>query len=175
MTRGAFAFIAVGLVVYMVASQTQVGWLYLFDSIIWSLLALSAILPGYSLKSLRVEQQVQLPASGLREPSLGGPLEDETTEIRLKVSNIGRLPRYFIKIIADCPFEQPEARRKNFLLTVLKPRSPTVFSYTATCYRRGYYSSSSIILESGGPLGLFVRRRSFKLPLNLPVYPAYHA
>jgi len=72
------------------------------------------------------------------------------------------------------PFEQPEARRKNFLLTVLKPRSPTVFSYTATCYRRGYYSSSSIILESGGPLGLFVRRRSFKLPLNLTVYPAYY-
>ena len=58
MTKGAFAFIAVGLAAYMVASQTQIGWLYLFDAVIWSLLALSAILPGHSLKSLRVEQQV---------------------------------------------------------------------------------------------------------------------
>src|SRR3970282_46864 len=110
MTRAGVGFIVAGVAVYMVASQTQVGWLYLFDSIIWSLLAISAILPGHSLKSLKVERQVQL--RSLREPSLGGPLEDETIEIKLKVSNAGRLSRYFIKIVTDSPFERPDARRK---------------------------------------------------------------
>lgn len=174
MTKGAFAFIAVGLAVYLVANQTQVGWLYLFDAIIWSLLVLSAVLPGYSLKSLRVEQRVLLPASRLHELPLGGPAEDETVEVKLTVSNSGRLARYFIKLVVDCPFEQPELRRKDFLLNTVKPGSATVFSYTGVCYRRGRYPSSNVTLQSGGPLGLIVRRRSFQLPLNLTVYPAYY-
>lgn len=174
MTKGAFALIVVGLAVYLVANQTQVGWLYLFDAVLWSLLVLSVVLPGYNLKYLRVEQQILLPASHLHELPLGGPLEDETIEIKLKVSNSGRLARYFIKLVADCPFEKPEARRKDFLLNIVRPSSPTVFSFTGTCDRRGYYSSSSVTLQSSGPLGLIVRRRSFQLPLNLTVYPAYY-
>ena len=173
MTKGAFAFIAVGLVAYLVANQTQVGWLYLCDAVIWSLLVLSAILPGYSLKSLRVEQRV-LPASRLHELPLGGPTEDETVEVKLTVSNNGRFAKYFIKLVVDYPFEQPEARRKNFLLNTVKPGSATAFSYTTICYRRGHYPSSIVTLQSGGPLGLIVRRRSFQLPLNLTVYPAYY-
>ena len=78
MTKAGFGFIVTGGFVYLVASQTQIGWLYLFDAIIWSLLVLSAILPWYSLKSLQVEHQVQLSASVLHQPLLGGPLEDET-------------------------------------------------------------------------------------------------
>ncbi len=173
MTKGAYAFIAAGAAVYFVASQTQVGWLYLFDSIIWSLLAISIFLPGWSLKSLKVEQQVSPPVGRQRELPLGGPLEDEVVEVKLKVSNKGRISRYFIKLVADCPFEQPETRRKAFLLRELKHESPTAFSYTAKCYHRGYYASSGIILQSAGLLGLFVRRRKFTLPLNLTVYPAY--
>ena len=174
MTKGAFAFIAVGLAAYLVANQTQVGWLYLCDAVIWSLLVLSAILPAYSLKSLQVEQRILLPASRLYELPLDGPLEDETVEVKLTVSNSGRLARYFIRLVADCPFEQPKARRKDFLLNIIKPGSPTVFSYTGTCYHRGHYSLSSVTLQSGGPLGLIVRRHNFQLPLNLTVYPAYY-
>ncbi len=174
MTKAGFGFIVAGGFVYFLASQTQIGWLYLFDAIIWSLLVLSAILPWYSLKSLQVECQVLLPTSVLRQPQLCCPLEDETVEVKLKVTNNGRLARHFIKVLEDCPFAQPEKRHRAFLLTSLNPRSTTVFSYTATCYRRGYYASSSTTLQSSGPLGLIVRRRSFHLPLNLTVYPTYY-
>lgn len=174
MTKAGFGFIVAGGFVYFLASQTQIGWLYLFDAIIWSLLVLSAILPWYSLKSLQVERQILLPTSSLRQPQLGGPLEDETVEVKLKVTNNGRLARHFIKVLEYCPFDQPEKRHRAFLLTSLKPRSMTVFPYTATCYRRGYYTSSSTTLQSSGPLGLLVRRRTFQLPLNLTVYPAYY-
>ncbi len=174
MTKVGFGFIAAGGFVYLVASETQIGWLYLFDAIIWSLLVLSAILPWSSLKPLQVEHQVLLPASALRQWQLGGPLEDGTVEVKLKVTNNGHLARHFIRLVTDCPFDEPEKRRKAFLLTSLNPGSTTVFSYTATCYRRGYYTSSSATLESGGPLGLIVRRRTFKLPLNLTIYPTYY-
>ncbi len=174
MTKAGFGFILAGVFVYFLASETQIGWLYLFDAIIWSLLVLSAILPWYSLKALQVERQVLLPTSALRQPQLGGPLEDETIEIKLKVTNNGRLAKHFIKVLEDCPFEQPEKRHRAFLISSLKPRSMTFFSYTATGYRRGYYASSSITLQASGPLGLIVRRRTFQLPLNLTVYPTYY-
>ncbi len=174
MTKAGVGFIVAGGLLYMVASQTQIGWLYLFDAIIWSLLVLSAILPWYSLKSLQVEHQVLLPPSSLRQPPLGGPLEDETVEVKLKVTNSGRLARHFIRVVEDCPFEQPEKRHRSFLLARLNPGSTTVFSYTATCYRRGYYASSGTTLQSSGPLGLIVRRRNFQLPLHLTVYPSYY-
>ncbi|HLB28082.1 MAG TPA: DUF58 domain-containing protein, partial [Dehalococcoidales bacterium] len=173
MTKWAVVFIVAGLALYLVAGQTQVGWLYLFDAIIWSVLVLSAVLPRYDLKSLRVEQHLLLPAMGYQRLFLNGPLEDESIEIQFKITNSGRLSRYFIKLAADCPFEQPQARRKSFFLVALK-HGITTFSYTASCYRRGYYDSSQIILESGGPLGLFARRRKVELPLNLTVYPRYY-
>ena len=110
MTKAGVGFIVAGGLIYIVASQTQIGWLYLLDAIIWSLLVLSAILPWHSLKSLQVEHQVLLPTSTLRQPPLAGPLEDETVEVKLKVTNNGRLARHFIKVLADCPFEQPEKR-----------------------------------------------------------------
>ncbi len=174
MTKAGFGFIAAGGFVYLVASQTQIGWLYLFDAIIWSLLVLSAIQSWYSLKSLQVERQVLLPASVRQQSILGGPLEDETVEVKLKVTNNGRLARHFIKVSEDCPFDQPETRHRAFFVTGLNPRSKTALYYTATCYQRGYFTSSSITLESSELLGLTRRRRTFQLPLNLTIYPRYY-
>ena len=174
MTKAGFSFIAASGLIYLVASQSQIGWLYLFVAITWSLLVLSAIFPWYSLRSLRVERQVLLLPFTPGHLPLGGPVEDETVEIRLKVTNTGRLSRYFIRVVEDFPFERLEQRHRSFLLVTLKPGSTTVFSYTATAYRRGYYTSASITLQSSGPLGLMVRRRIFPLPLKLTVYPAYY-
>jgi len=172
MTKAGLAFIIAGVFVYFLASQTQIGWLYLFDAIIWGLLVLSAVLSRYSLRSLQVERQLLLPGSVRLE--LGGPLEDEAVEVQLKVANHGHLARYFTKVLEDCPFDQPEKRQRAFLVTNISPKSVATFSYTATCYRRGYYPSANITLQSGGPLGLMVRRRSFSLPLKLIVYPRYY-
>lgn len=174
MTKAGFSFIVAGGLIYLVASQTQIGWLYLFDAIIWSLLTLSTILPWYSLKTLQVERQVLLSTTILQGPRLGGPLEDEEVEVKLKVTNNGRLPRHFIRVSEDCPFDQPEKRYRAFFIANLNPRSTIAFSYTATCYRRGYYTSSNTTLESKGILGLTVHRRTFQLPLNLTVYPTYY-
>ncbi|MFC2005732.1 DUF58 domain-containing protein [Chloroflexota bacterium] len=174
MTKAASGFIIAGLFVYLLASQTQIGWLYLFDAVIWSVLVLSAVLPWYSLKSLQLERRVLLRNSDLCQAQLGGPLEDETVEVELKMTNNGHMARYFIKVLDDCPFEQPEKQHKALLVTNLNPQSKAVFSYAATCYRRGHHTSSSATLQSSGPLGLIVRRRTFELPLNLTVYPAYY-
>jgi len=173
-TRYGSFFIIAGVLIYLVASQTQVGWLYLLDAVIWSLLIISAFLPRFSLRSLDVEQQVLLPVPSLNQPLLNGPYEDETLEVRLKVSNKGRFAKHFIRLRVNCTFENPEKRKKDFLLTTLNPGSTTVFSYSAECYRRGNYSLSEATFQSGGPLGLIIRRHSIQLPLQLTIYPRFY-
>jgi hypothetical protein len=61
-----------------------------------------------------------------------------------------------------------------FILSRVKSRSEVAFSYTADCYRRGCYASAEAVLEAADPLGLFVRRRRYDIPLNVTVYPAYY-
>ncbi|HEY82497.1 MAG TPA: DUF58 domain-containing protein [Dehalococcoidia bacterium] len=174
MTKSGVSFIASGVFVYFLASQSQIGWLYLFDTVIWSLLLLSVILPWYNLRSLRVERQVLLSPSSARHWQLGGSLEDEEVEVRLKVTNLGRLARYFIRVVEECPFDQPGRGKRVFFITRLKPKSTVALSYTATCYRRGHYPSASTAIESSGPLGLMVRRRVLRPTLKLTVYPRYY-
>jgi uncharacterized protein (DUF58 family) len=174
MTKTGFGFIITGLLVYLLASQTQIGWLYLFDAIIWSLLILSAIIPWWSLRTLSVERQALIPGFTFQQSQLNGPKEDETIEVRLKVTNRGRLTRYFIRVLEESPFDEPERQHRAFLLTSIKPKSTIVFSYTATCHHRGYYASSRATLQSSALLGLLTRRRVFPLPLKLTVYPIYY-
>ncbi|MCH8864701.1 MAG: DUF58 domain-containing protein [Chloroflexi bacterium] len=173
MTKAGVAFTIAGVLGYFVASQTQIGWLYLFDAVIWGVLLLSAFVPWYSLRSLSVDRQVLLPRIGSGNLSLDGPLEDDTVEVRLRVTSHGRFSRYFVSLLEECPFDRPEERRKAFFLTRLPPRGTTAFSYTADCYQRGYYASADVILSSSAPLGLFRKRRNFSLPLRLTVYPRY--
>lgn len=172
MTKAGAAFIGAGVAVYVLGGQTQIGWLYLLDAMIWSLVALSALLPWWSLRSLRIERQVCLPTPPGEQQDQALPVEGGTVEVRLTVTNRGRLAQYFVKVVEECPLEEPEARSKAFLLPAVGARSDVVFSYTAACYRRGRYTSATAVLETAAPLGLFVRRRRYDLPLAVTVYPA---
>ena len=167
-TKAGVGFMAASVVV---GSQTQVGWLYMIDAVIWSMLLLSAFLPWWSLRALRVERQVWLPRDTNRLHGYATPMEDDTVDVRITVSNRGRLARHLVKLVDAVPFEEPSRGLRTFLLSTIKPKSATAFTYTATCYRRGRYASAEAVLESSAPLGLFVRRRRYQLPVNVTVYP----
>ena len=77
--------------------------------------------------ALNIERQILLPNLAFNQTQLNGPLEDETIEIKLKVTNHGYFARNFIKIIEDCPFEQPEKRQQAFLVANIKAKSFTSF------------------------------------------------
>ena len=97
MTRAGIMFIAGGVAVYVLGSQSQIGWFYLFDAMIWSAVILSAVFSRWNLSSLRVERQVLLPTSASWSKVLAVPAEDETVDVRLTVRNQGRLARHLIK------------------------------------------------------------------------------
>lgn len=174
MTKDGAGFIVAGVVVYILGSETQVGWLYLFDAIIWAIVLLSLFVPWWSLKSLRVERQVWLPRATNGSDDPVTPVEDGTVDVRVKVSNRGWLARYLIRVVETCPVDDPSNGPRAFVLSSLKPRSTVDFTYTPVCYRRGRYESAPVVLETTAPLGLFVRRRRFDLPFNLTVYPTHY-
>lgn len=173
MTRFGLGFIIAGVLVYLLSSQTQIGWLYLLDAIIWSLLLLSAILPWYSLRSLSIERRVMAINSTVRGREFLGPVEDDNIEVQFSVKNSGRLGKYFIKIRDECPFDTKENRYRDFFVIKLKSGSTVYFNYSANCYLRGVYSSSNVTLVSWGFLGLWQRKKEFHLPWNITVYPGY--
>ena len=130
-TKAGVGFIAAGVVVYIMGSQTQVGWLYLFDAIIWNMVLLSAFLPWWSLRSLRAGRQVWLARDADWPQTLAKPMEDDSVEVRIKISNGGRLARHLIKVVEDCPFDSPFNRRRVFLLSSIKPESTDGQGWTA--------------------------------------------
>ena len=73
MTKAGVGSIAGGVVVYLLAGQTQIGWLYLFDAVIWSLVLLSAIISWWSLKPLRIKRRVAGASSIEGAAGAGGP------------------------------------------------------------------------------------------------------
>ena len=173
MNKAGVVFIISGAFVYFLASQTQVGWVYLFDALIWSLVILALLIPRASLKSLKVERQVLL--TWLAETELNGPTEDEKIEVRLTVTNHGRFARHFIKIIEDCPFAPPDKRQQTFFIPRLEPRATVAFNYEVEGYKRGHYPSATITLHASDPLGLMMKKKSIEFPLNLTVYPRYYS
>ena len=173
MTRAGIALILAGVVLYVLAGETQIGWFYLVDAMIWGLVVVSIAVPWWTLRTLKVDRQVWLPGSRNLDQE-ATPREDDMVEVKLKVANRGRLARHFIKVSENCPMEAPGQGTRAFLLSTVEAGKTAEFSYTATCYKRGRYSRATVVLESGAPVGLFVRRRRFDIPLNLTVYPAYY-
>ena len=171
MTKAGVGFIAAGVVVYVIGSQTQVGWLYLFDALIWSMLALSFLLPRWNLMGLRIERQVWLGGNVGGSHSPATPVEEEEVQVTIKVSNRGRMSRNLIKVVEDSPLDEPSKRPSDFLVSSIGARSTATFSYTSTCYKRGRYRSAMATLETAAPMGLFVHRRRYDLPLRITVYP----
>lgn len=173
MTKAGVVFIISGVFVYFLASQTQVGWVYLFDALIWSLVVLALLIPRASLKSLKVERQVLL--TRLAETGLNGPTEDDKIEVKLMVTNHGRFARHFIRIIEDCPFAPPDKRERTFFIPRLEPKSTVAFYYEVEGYKRGRYPSATITLQASDPLGLMMKKKSIEFPLDLTVYPRYYS
>jgi uncharacterized protein (DUF58 family) len=174
MTRSGVVFIVGGLIVYVLGNQTQIGWLYLFDAMIWGVIVVSLMVPLLSIRTLRVTRHVRLPHANGRVHDLASPKEDDDVDVRLEVHNTGRLARYFVKVAEECPLDEPGSEARRFFLPSVGAKGSVAFSYSAGCYKRGVYTAATAVVESAAPFGLFVQKRRFVLPFNVTVYPAYH-
>ena len=173
MAHRCLTILLLGATCYILAIATGIGWLYLFAALIWGLGLLSAILAWLSLQGMEVSRELLWVGSS-REDSRGeGIFEDDEVEVGLNFRNQGLLPKYFCRVIEQCPLENPN-QAKHFFFSYLGHKSACRFAYRVRCSRRGEFSFPPVLVESGDIFGFFSTRRTLPAPLSLVVYPGYY-
>ena len=163
-TRRAFFVAATGLVLYLLAWRSVVGWFYVANAIVWAVLLLNLVAAAWNLRGLQVTRR-------LRAKATGDIFENDTVEIELEISNTGLTPRFLFTAIERCPLASPDRENKRFLVGAIPPKASVVARYSEQCYQRGQHSFGAVMLETSAPFGLFRARRRVHVPLDVLVYP----
>lgn len=143
------------------ATTTQTGWLYVVDSFLLGTLILGYILPRANLRNISVTREFAPFA-----------FEEDALEVRIVVKNAGWSARGLVIINEPglC-FLSGEDSRRTFLVETLEAGRSQSFSYQLRCSKRGIYAFPPVVLESSAPLGFFPARRRCAASSRLVVYP----
>ena len=157
--------------IYLLARLSQVGWLYLVDSVIWGALALSLVMPWLGVALIRAHRT----AAPVDKSKTGGRIS-EGDQVRIDISLKNRLffPRFFHSIKFDCPLTGPNEDEPRFFVAHLPGSGTLPLELTLEAYQRGLQHLGPVILESSAPFGLFRRRRALSGPQPVLVLPRVH-
>ena len=164
--------LAAAVGIYLLARLSQVGWLYLVDSVFWGALVLALVMPWLGVVFISAHRS----ASPADRTKSGGRLsEGDQVDITVSLKNRLFYPRFFHSIKFASELSGPGDDQKRFFVAQL-PGSGTLQLDTASeAYMRGLHHLGPVMLESSAPFGLFRRRRKLteRQPmLVLPrVYP----
>jgi len=154
--------LGVSLFLFLVASNTQAGWLYLLNSILLGTLLAGFIISRFSLRGLAIERRLPFIAS-----------EGETIRVTLRVLNKNRLASYFFSIEEFFPAASPENLKcgRMFVFERLPGKATDFVTYEAECYKRGIYTFPPLRVSAGAPIGFFNAIKALNVPGVLTVLP----
>lgn len=173
-TRRAVAIVIMAAVLYLIANQTQVGWVYIMVDVLVALL-LAAWLYSRGMLSRITASRTFLgknsPADELAPPDF---YEDDPVTVVLEFTQTGLRPAFMLAGVDDCPFAPAADRRQPFFIPALFRRRPARLEYQTVCDRRGLFTCAPIPLKSGGPFGLFRASGRVDATAEMLVFPQYH-
>ncbi|MBW4473632.1 MAG: DUF58 domain-containing protein [Stenomitos rutilans HA7619-LM2] len=149
---------SLSLFFFVSATNTLAGWLYVMSGISFALLAIAAILPERTLRSLQIQRRSIAPVS----------VGDQLT-VELALENATNHPKTLIQIHDLLPFVL--APPAIAAIETIAPRSIYTWRYQQLAQRRGIYRWHTVSLRTAAPLGLFWCRRSQRVPATAIVYP----
>jgi uncharacterized protein (DUF58 family) len=158
--------LALCLLGYGLATQSQTGWLYLGLAALGGAVPVALLYPPLAVRGLRASARVVSP----RVP----PVEGQTIVVEVTVANPTPLPRYWLELV-DCSgltLESGQAARA--CVAVLPARGTVVVPWTVTCRRRGVFVWPSLRAATTAPFGL--ARAEARLAgdgLEVCVYPRW--
>ncbi len=196
-TKKAFVFSILALALYLLANQTQVGWVYMMTNGLVGLLFAALFYSSGMLKPIRIRRTFQNLAAHPSVSSLlqdnhkpnqtrnGTPnndsllnppsfFEDDPIEITLEIEHTRLKPAFLVSGQEVCPFAPPSDQVQPFFVSSLFKGQSISLSYQTTCHRRGLFAFSSLKLRSKGPFSLFSTRHALDAPDELLIYPKYH-
>jgi uncharacterized protein (DUF58 family) len=184
-TKRAWTLLSLALVLYFLANQTQVGWLYIIADALVGLLLAALFYSLGLLKLIRVKRSWEKEISPVEaavapgemdDPALSLPSfhEDDPIAITLQFDIGSRRPALSIRSQEVCPLAPVADRVQPLFIPILLKGQPVRLSYQTVCDRRGHYLFPELRLHSRGAFGLFHHQRKVLSPGNILVYPSYH-
>lgn len=146
---------------FLVATNTQSGWLFFVIAFILGLLIFNALTAFLNLEHLELKRSF---ASSV--------VEDDSLEVVIRVSNGSFLPKLFLLIEDGFPVPEPEEKPPALSVPYVPPRGQVIVKYKRKAYRRGVYQFSPARVQVWGFLGFFtLERRIDVLNSSLTVLP----
>lgn len=167
-TKRGWMLVAVALVLYFFANQTQVGWLYVLAAIAAGLWLAAWPIPRRMLRSLSLTRHLNGQDASDLELYAG-----DAVSIDLEFKNAARFPALQIRGLEICPLAPSADRAQNFFISTLPPRSPLTLNYETTCARRGWFEFPPVQLSTRAPFGFFSARREVSALTGVLVFPEY--
>src|SRR5215217_5591987 len=147
--------VCLGLILYLIATNSGAGWLYVVAAVMGAVVIVSAPLPWWNVRGIEVERRAPVQATA-----------GEPFECVLEIKNTGRLARNLLEV------EDRFAGGTGRAVAVRVGRQkPGILRYTLENPRRGIYPGGEIIVESGALFGLFYGRRRRQVASGIVVYP----
>lgn len=191
-SKRAGSLLILALILYFLANQTQVGWIYIFSDMLIGLLVVAALYSWGILRSIQVVRGLH-PAPSVSSPSaeaqfndntLDKPIEsdlaplswheDDPIEVTLQFQQTGLRPALLLGGLEQCPFAPPADQKQPFFIPALFKGQVANLTYQTWCDRRGLYGFAPLRLWSKGPCGLFQTQHTLSVPGEILIYPAYY-
>ncbi|MDJ0713824.1 MAG: DUF58 domain-containing protein [Prochloraceae cyanobacterium] len=148
----------IALCLFGAATNTMAGWLYVISGTIFALLVLGAILPGRSLRQIKVNRLPISPVSAGEQLTIELEIENTTSKAKTLLQ---------AKDILPYVLSEPE----SMAIEAIAPNRVYRWAYNCEVKKRGVYRWHEVQLKSGAPLGLFWCRRDRQVAAKAIVYP----
>ncbi len=154
--------LAISIGLFMAATNTMTGWLYVLSAIGLVLAAIAAILPVKSLQALSVEHLPLAPVT----------VGDELV-IELRIHNKSLQAQTMFQVYEHLPPTLTLGKIDPLPIERVSAQGTYLAKIRCLTNRRGVYRWDRVELRSGQPLGLFWCRRGRRAPVQVWVYPQH--
>jgi uncharacterized protein (DUF58 family) len=147
--------VCLGMILYLIATNSGAGWLYVVAAGIGGVVAVAVPLPWWNVRGIEVVRRAPVLATA-----------GEPFECSLEIRSTGRLARHLLEV--EDHFAGDTGRA---VAVRVRRDKPEVLRYTVENPRRGIYAGGEVVVESGAPFGLFYGRRRKWAAYDIVVYP----
>lgn len=163
--------IITAILVLILAGLTRIGWLLLFDAVLWGAIVVSAAMPWIAIGDLRIRRRISRWHGADDYP---GPMVGDLVELDIALENRGFLPCMFVTVGYNYGDRGIESANKQLFIAWLGRRRDQTGTTQATFTKRGLYQLPPLNIETQVPFGLFRRRKRFDDPMEVLVLPKVH-
>ncbi len=162
------AIIIMAIVLFVLAGVTRVGWLLLFDAVLWGVVAVSAAAPWLAIGRLKIQRRIVAWQSAEGAP---GPTEGDSAQLDLKLQNTGLFPCAFVTVRYGLDGDAIAADSNSLLIAWLGRNKRLSSSLDVKLNRRGLHKLPQLRVEASLPFGMFRRTKRAGDETELLVFP----